>query len=85
MTIRAVPFKTQHNNNHALRYKNVNYKQIHPHLIYSPNLLRDTRIKVTLFARPLLTADLQMLCRYERVFILEHHFSSQSLAALREA
>jgi hypothetical protein len=46
-----------------------------PRLIDSSNLPRDTRVKVTLIARPMLT----LLCKYEddaswaeRVFILEH-------------
>jgi hypothetical protein len=81
--IQSIPFKTQPNNNHVLRYV-----QVH----HSPNLPRDTRVKVTLVARPLLTPVAKkcaganpVYSRAERVFILEHYFASKSFAAVREA
>jgi hypothetical protein len=51
-----------------------------------------TRVKVILFARPLLTqlrkscAEANMVySQAERVFILEHYFASNSFVAVREA
>jgi hypothetical protein len=41
----------------------LNQKQVHPRVIDSPNLPRDTRVKITLVARPLLTPVAQKLCR----------------------
>jgi hypothetical protein len=39
--------------------------KISTHVIDSPSLPRDTRVKVTLVARPLLTSVTQKLCRCE--------------------
>jgi hypothetical protein len=65
---------------------------VHPRIIDSPNLPRDTRVKVTLVARPLLkliaksyAGAIMVYSRAERVFILEHHFASKPFAAVREA
>jgi hypothetical protein len=57
----------------------------------SPDHPRDTRVKVALVARPLLT-PVRKICvganmvhsRAERVFILEHYFASKSFAAVHE-
>jgi hypothetical protein len=57
----------------------------------SPNLLRDTRVKVTLVARPLLTPVAQKLCRCEHVLTSRTcvhsrtFFTLKSFAAVREA
>jgi hypothetical protein len=51
-------------NNHVRRTK-LNQKQAHPRVTHSPNLPRETRVKVTLVARPLLTSVAQKLCRCE--------------------
>jgi hypothetical protein len=59
-----------------------------PHVIATPNLPSNTRVKVTLVARPLRksSASANMVySRAERVFILQHHFASKSFAAVREA
>jgi hypothetical protein len=64
-----------------------------PRVIDSPNLPRDTQVKVTLVSRPLLTPVARKSCagvnmvysRAERVFILEHYFASKSFAAVYEA
>jgi hypothetical protein len=45
--------------------KKWNQKQVHPRVIDSPNLPRDTRVKVTLVARTLPTPVAQKLCRCE--------------------
>jgi hypothetical protein len=57
-------------------------KQVYPHVIDSSKLPRDTRDKVTVFARPLLAPVAQKLCMCKhsvftrkRVFILEHYFA----------
>jgi hypothetical protein len=67
------------------------WEHIHPHVIVSQSP-RDTRLKVTQVARPLLTPVALKLCRCEHgVFtsracvILEHSFSWTSFAAVREA
>jgi hypothetical protein len=58
---------------------------VHPRVIDSPNLLLDTRIKVTLVARPLLMPAAQMVySRAEHVSILENYFASKSFAAVLE-
>jgi hypothetical protein len=44
----------------------LNQKEIHPRIIDSPELAHDSRVKITLVARPLLMPDAQMLCRCER-------------------
>jgi hypothetical protein len=69
----------------------LNQKQVHSREIVSLNLPRNALIEVTLVARPLLTPLAQKLCnanmmysRAERVFILEHYFTSKSSAAVRE-
>jgi hypothetical protein len=54
------------------------------HVTDSSNHPHDTRVKVTLVARPLLTPVAQY-SRAERVFILEHHFAFKSFAVVREA
>jgi hypothetical protein len=50
-----------------------NEKQVRPHVIDSPNLPRDTRVKVTLVTRPL-TPVMQKLSTAERVFSVESLF-----------
>jgi hypothetical protein len=63
----AVP---QPQNNHALRNKNNTRKKSGggpPRVTDSRNLPRDTRVKVTLVDRPLLTPVAQKLCRCELV------------------
>jgi hypothetical protein len=79
-------------NNHVVQCKKLNQKQVHPCVMLSPNLHRNTELKVTLVARPLLTPVAQKLCRCEhgvfttkRMFILEHYFAPKSSAAVREA
>jgi hypothetical protein len=68
-----------------------NQNQVHPRVIDSPNLPRDTRDKVT----RLLGRCSRQLCkscaganivysRAELVFILEHYLASKSFAAVRE-
>jgi hypothetical protein len=63
-----------------------------PYVTVSPNLPRDTRVKVILVARPLLTPVAKssaggnmVYSRAESVFILEHYFASKSFAVDREA
>jgi hypothetical protein len=80
--IHDVPFKMQPNNYHIQK---LSQNQVHPLVTDSFNLPSDTRIKVNLVDRPLLTLLAQKLRRYERVFILEHYFAPKSSAALREA
>jgi hypothetical protein len=60
--IQSVPFKTQPSNNHVLRH---NQKQVHHRVIDSPNLPRDSRVKITPVARPLLTPVAKKLRRCE--------------------
>jgi hypothetical protein len=62
----SVQFKTQPNNHHLLRHKKLNQKQVQTHIIDFPKLPRDTQVKVTLVAKPLLTPVMQKLCRYEQ-------------------
>jgi hypothetical protein len=81
-SLQSVPFKTQPNNNHIFGTK---IKQEAGKLLTSP---LDTRVKVTLVARPLLTPVAPKLCSRkhgERLIILEHYFTSKSFAAVREA
>jgi hypothetical protein len=63
----------------------LNEKQVHLNVIDSPNLTRDTRVKVTLVARPLFKScdgAKMVYSRAERVFILEHYFASRSFASV---
>jgi hypothetical protein len=73
-------------------YTKMNSEADLPPCKYSPSLLRDTRVKATLVARPLLTLVSWKLCSSEHgvftsrtVFILEHYFASKSFAVVREA
>jgi hypothetical protein len=43
----------------------INQKQVHPRVVDSPNDTRNTRVKVTLVARPLLTLAARKLCMCE--------------------
>jgi hypothetical protein len=60
-------------------------------VILCPELPRDTQVKVTLFARPLLN-QLHEICaranmmysRVERVLILEHYIPSKTFTPVRE-
>jgi hypothetical protein len=65
-----------------------NQKHVHPSVIYSHNLSRDSRIKVILVARPLLTLVAQKLCWCEHDVFLTimrvHYFVSKLFAAVRE-
>jgi hypothetical protein len=66
----------------------IKQKHVNARIILSPNLLHNTRIKVALFARPLLTpfAGANMVgSRVGRAFILKHYFLSKLSAAVREA
>jgi hypothetical protein len=64
--INCAPFKTQPNNSHVLRYKNeIRSRSVHQCVIHSPNLPRDTQVKVTLVDRPLFTTVAQKLYRCE--------------------
>jgi hypothetical protein len=63
-----------------------------PHVTDSPNLLRDTQVKVTLVTMLQLTPGVQKLCRCEHgVFTsrmcvhFEHYFASKSFPAVHEA
>jgi hypothetical protein len=76
--------------NHALRYKSESRSRsfLCSRLFHPPH---DTRVKVTLVARSLLTLAAQSCVsakmaysRAESVFILVHYFASISLAAFRE-
>jgi hypothetical protein len=60
--IQAVPFKTHHNKSRSTMQK-WNQKQVHPRtsIIDCPNLPRDTRLKVILVTRPLLTLVAQKM------------------------
>jgi hypothetical protein len=66
-------------------------EHVHPHVIDSPNLPHDIRVKVTLVTKPLLMSVTQMLCKCihdvftSRVFILKHYFATKSYAAFHEA
>jgi hypothetical protein len=61
--VQAVSFKMQPNNHHVLRHKTLNHEKVHPHVPDSRNSPLNTRIKVTLVARPLLNrcADANMV------------------------
>jgi hypothetical protein len=61
LAIQGVPFKTQPDN-HVRRYKNKIWSRSTPGLIDSPNFPLDTRVKVIVVARPLLTTFAQKLC-----------------------
>jgi hypothetical protein len=63
--LQGIRFTTQLNNNHILRYKHEIRGTSTPVQILSPNLPRDTRVKVTLVTMPLLTPVAQKLCRRE--------------------
>jgi hypothetical protein len=65
----------------------LNQKQVHPHVMNCPNLPRDTGVKITFVARPLLTPVAQRLCRCEHgllcseahlVFIWNENWSFRS-------
>jgi hypothetical protein len=86
--IQGVPFKTQPNNNHVLRYKNKLRSRSAP-VWNSPRTL-ESRSSLLLgrSSRQLrkICADANMeYSRAERVFILEHYFASKSFAAVRKA
>jgi hypothetical protein len=65
-----------------------NQKQAHPRAILSPNLPRDTRVKVTLVTRPLLTPVARKLCRCEYYVFTSRtcvqYRTSKSFAAVHE-
>jgi hypothetical protein len=68
-----------------------NQKQVHPRVIDSPSLSRDTRVKVILVARPLLTPAAQKLCRCEHSVLKSRtcihprtYFASKSFAGVCE-
>jgi hypothetical protein len=71
--------------------KKWNQKQVHPRVTDSPNLLRDTRVKVIIVARSLVTPVAQQLYGFEhgvftsRKGVHSHHFASKSFAAAPEA
>jgi hypothetical protein len=76
----SLPFKTQTNCNHVLRYRNEIRIRSTPRVTLSPKLPRDTRVKVSLVARPLLTPVARKLCRYEHgVFISRTRVHSRTL------
>jgi hypothetical protein len=58
-----MPCKTQPINNHERWYKNEIRSRSQPRIIDSPYLSRDTRVKIALLARPLLTPVARKLCR----------------------
>lgn len=70
----------------------LNQMQNHTFVIASHNPRRETRVKISLVARPLLTKVAQKLCRCEhwvftsrKCVILERYFASKSFAVVREA
>jgi hypothetical protein len=63
--------------------KKLNQRHVHRHVIISHSPL-NTRVKVTLFARLLLTLVAQNPRRHEHLLTLEHCSVSKSFAALRK-
>jgi hypothetical protein len=70
----------------------IQIRSTHPHVIDSPKLPCDIRVKFANITRPLITPGAQKLYsasmeypRAERVFILEHYFTSKWFAAVRKA
>lgn len=62
LNLQGVLFKTQVNWTRIASHK-LNWKHVDPCVMLCPNLFLDTRVNVTLFARPFLTPVAQIMFR----------------------